>query len=80
MFPVVLENFFIKKSLCGQKLKTKLYLYSQENKYFYNKRGKEIWLVGGGKLITMLLNQDMIDEMIIIVIPDQPGFLWSKKK
>lgn len=30
---------------------------------------KDIWLVGGGKLTTILLNQDMVDEMIIIVIP-----------
>lgn len=31
--------------------------------------GKDIWLVGGGILVTMLLNQDMIDEMIITTIP-----------
>lgn len=31
--------------------------------------GKDIWLVGGGKLITILLNQEMIDEMIITTIP-----------
>lgn len=31
--------------------------------------GKDIWLVGGGKLTTMLLNQDLVDEMIIIYIP-----------
>lgn len=31
--------------------------------------GKDIWLVGGGKLITMLLNEDMVDEMIITIIP-----------
>lgn len=30
---------------------------------------KDIWLVDGGKLTTILLNQDMVDEMIIIVIP-----------
>lgn len=34
-----------------------------------NEKGKDIWLVGGGKLITMLLNQNMIDEMIITTIP-----------
>jgi dihydrofolate reductase len=34
-----------------------------------NENGKDIWLVGGGKLIAMLLNQDMVDEMIITVIP-----------
>jgi len=31
--------------------------------------GKDIWLVGGGKLTTMLLNENMIDEMIITTIP-----------
>ncbi|MDL2213701.1 dihydrofolate reductase family protein [Bacteroides sp. OttesenSCG-928-D19] len=31
--------------------------------------GKDIWLVGGGQLITMLLNQDMVDEMAITTIP-----------
>ncbi|MFR3216388.1 MAG: dihydrofolate reductase family protein [Dysgonomonas mossii] len=32
-------------------------------------KGKDIWLVGGGKLVAMLLNNDMIDEMIITVVP-----------
>jgi len=31
--------------------------------------GKDIWLVGGGELITILLNQDFVDEMIITYIP-----------
>lgn len=31
--------------------------------------GKDIWLVGGGELITMLLNQDLVNEMIITYIP-----------
>lgn len=31
--------------------------------------GKDIWLVGGGELTTMLLNQDLVDEMIITYIP-----------
>lgn len=31
--------------------------------------GKDIWLVGGGKLITILLNENMVDEMIITTIP-----------
>ncbi|WP_294081436.1 dihydrofolate reductase family protein [Proteiniphilum sp. UBA5384] len=31
--------------------------------------GKDIWLVGGGEIISMLLNHDLIDEMIIITIP-----------
>lgn len=31
--------------------------------------GKDIWLACGGKLLTTLLNQDMIDEMIINRFP-----------
>lgn len=32
-------------------------------------KGKDIWLVGGGVLTTMLLNRDLIDEMQIVIIP-----------
>lgn len=31
--------------------------------------GKDIWLVGGGVLTTMLLNRALIDEMQIVIIP-----------
>lgn len=34
-----------------------------------DEKGKDIWLVGGGQLITMLLNQNMVDEMTITTIP-----------
>ncbi|KAA6333750.1 Dihydrofolate reductase [termite gut metagenome] len=34
-----------------------------------NKPGKNIWLVGGGELISMLLTADLIDEMRICYIP-----------
>lgn len=33
------------------------------------KEGKDIWLVGGGEIISMLLSQNLIDEMIITYIP-----------
>ncbi len=33
------------------------------------KEGKDIWLVGGGELTSMLLNYNLIDTMIIISIP-----------
>lgn len=33
------------------------------------KEGKDIWLVGGGEIISMLLGADMIDEMQIFYIP-----------
>jgi dihydrofolate reductase len=31
--------------------------------------GKDIWLVGGGQLVTLLLNHDLVDEMQICFIP-----------
>ena len=34
-----------------------------------NQEGKDIWLVGGGELISMLLAADLIDEMQICYIP-----------
>ena len=33
------------------------------------KTEKDIWLVGGGKLITTFINNDLLDKMIITVIP-----------
>jgi dihydrofolate reductase len=33
------------------------------------KTGKDIWLVGGGELVSMLLNHNLIDEMIMNCIP-----------
>ncbi|BAP56985.1 bifunctional deaminase-reductase domain-containing protein [Thioploca ingrica] len=33
------------------------------------KPGKNIWLVGGSQINTMLLNNDLIDEMILAVHP-----------
>jgi dihydrofolate reductase len=32
-------------------------------------KGKDIWVVGGGKLTSYLLKHDLIDEMIITTIP-----------
>lgn len=34
-----------------------------------NQEGKDIWLVGGGELISMLLAADLIDEMQICYVP-----------
>lgn len=31
--------------------------------------GKDIWLVGGGQLITLCLNHDLVDEMQLCYIP-----------
>lgn len=33
------------------------------------KVGKDIWLVGGGELISLLINNNLVDEMIITHIP-----------
>ncbi|EGK05266.1 dihydrofolate reductase family protein [Dysgonomonas mossii] len=35
--------------------------------------GKDIWIVGGGEIISMLLDNDLIDEMIITIIPMMLG-------
>lgn len=35
--------------------------------------GKAIWLVGGGELVALLLNHDLIDTMIITTIPTLLG-------
>lgn len=32
-------------------------------------QGKDIWLVGGGEIISMLLDNNLVDEMIIAYIP-----------
>lgn len=34
-----------------------------------NQSGKDIWIVGGGELIAMLLNENLIDEMILFHVP-----------
>lgn len=34
-----------------------------------SKDGKDIWLVGGGEIISMLLEDNLVDEMIITHIP-----------
>ena len=31
--------------------------------------GKDIWLVGGGQVITLLMNHDLVDEMQICFVP-----------
>ena len=33
------------------------------------KTDKDIWLIGGGKLITTFINEEILDKMIITVIP-----------
>lgn len=34
-----------------------------------HQKGKDIWLMGGGQTITLLLNHDLVDEMQICYIP-----------
>lgn len=33
------------------------------------KEGKDIWIIGGGNINTMLLNNNLIDEIIVFVMP-----------
>lgn len=34
-----------------------------------NKDGKDIWLIGGGNLNSLLIEENLIDEMIVFVMP-----------
>lgn len=34
-----------------------------------NEEGKDIWVVGGGEIISQLINNQLLDEMIITYIP-----------
>ncbi len=34
-----------------------------------NKKGKDIWLIGGGQINTMLLNEGLIDELHLFCMP-----------
>ena len=43
--------------------------YSVEAEDFGYGEGPDIWLVGGGQINTHLLNNDLIDKLIITVIP-----------
>lgn len=38
-------------------------------KHFKKQKGKDIWLIGGGKLNTLFLNENLIDEIQVFVIP-----------
>ena len=38
-------------------------------KHLKNQAGKDIWIIGGGELNSMLLNEKMIDEIIVFVMP-----------
>jgi len=35
----------------------------------HNESGKDIWLFGGGELVSVLLAADLVDEMKIAYIP-----------
>lgn len=37
------------------------------------KASKDIWLVGGGQLITSFINEDLLDKMILTLIPQVIG-------
>lgn len=57
-FPTSLKNInFISTDI----IKTIFSLKTQQ--------GKDIWLVGGGKMVSMLLENDLVDEMVITHIP-----------
>lgn len=37
------------------------------------KPGKDIWLVGGGTLFTQFLEEDLVDELILFIMPTSIG-------
>lgn len=37
--------------------------------FLKEKSEKDIWLVGGGQIVSMLLNHNLLDEMIITTVP-----------
>lgn len=38
-------------------------------KQLKNQKGGDIWLIGGGQLNTLLLNEKLIDEIQVFVMP-----------
>ena len=38
-------------------------------KQLKKQEGKDIWLIGGGQINTLLFNENLIDEMQIFVMP-----------
>ena len=38
-------------------------------KQLKNQKGKDIWLIGGGQINTMLLNENLIDEIQVFTMP-----------
>ncbi|MEP2026024.1 dihydrofolate reductase family protein, partial [Reichenbachiella sp.] len=48
--------------LVHENLETKVNEWIHEN-------GKDIWVVGGGVLISSMLNQGLIDEMLLTITP-----------
>ncbi|MBL4654113.1 MAG: dihydrofolate reductase family protein [Flavobacteriales bacterium] len=38
-------------------------------KQLKKQKGKDIWLIGGGQINTMLLNENLIDEIQIFTMP-----------
>ncbi len=38
-----------------------------------NQSGSDIWLVGGSQIIELLLNHDVIDELILSIMPETLG-------
>lgn len=43
--------------------------FDQNVKELMQERGKDIWIVGGGVLITSMLDMGLIDEMLITITP-----------
>lgn len=61
-FPTSIKNI----EFISDKIAEKIFSLKRQN-------GKDIWLVGGGQLISMLINHNLVDEMKITYIPKLLG-------
>lgn len=57
-----------------QKENTEDVIFIAENHFEFvrdlkTKKGKNIWIIGGGKINTLLLNEKLIDEIIVFIMP-----------
>ncbi|MDW7695619.1 dihydrofolate reductase family protein [Flammeovirgaceae bacterium SG7u.111] len=67
------KSYVLTKSGKGEAKTENTEIYAGDIKELVDKLnaegGKDVWLVGGGELVTAFLNLDLIDEMIISIAP-----------
>lgn len=66
------KNYVFTRNLAGKKSDDVEFISSDILSFIQNLKageGKNIWLVGGAEINTLLLNNNLIDEMILHVMP-----------